>query len=261
MKREKAFVENRRRQVLKKIVESPGIRVDELAKCFHVSAVTIRRDLQALEDEKLLTRYYGGATPAADLSGELPEDDTEIYRSLIARYAASLVDDGDSLLINTSSTALQLLRFLNARNVTVITNNGRAINYEHPDGVSVILTGGELRYPKEAMVGEFAERNLSKVYAQKAFVGCSGISVECGVTTENVNEVNLNELMLTRATGESYILADHTKIGKNCSFQTCQIDQVTHLITDELASKEVLDAFRERGIDVHQVSKEKEISW
>ena len=198
MKRERAFVENRRNRILEKIVECPGIHVDELATLFEVSAITIRRDLQYLEDQKKLTRFYGGAVPTENVLLENREDDVALYRDLIARYAATLVEDGDSLFVNTSRTTLQVLQYINKKNVTVITNNGRAVNCDHPDGVSVILTGGELRYPKEAMVGEFAERNLLKVYAKKAFVGCSGISDECGVTTENANEVNLNELMLRR---------------------------------------------------------------
>ena len=76
------------------------------------------------------------------------------------------------------------------------------------------------------------------------------------MTTENANEVNLNDLMLNRATKAAYILADHTKIGHNSSFRTCRIERVTHLITDEKAPKEILDGFREKGIWVHQVSKQ-----
>lgn len=255
MKRERAFVENRRSQVLDKIIENPGIHVDELASLFDVSAITIRRDLQYLEDQKKLVRFYGGAVPTEQVMSGTRGDEAAVYRDLISRYAATLVEDGDSVFINTSRTALQILQYVKKKNVTVITNNGRAINNDHPDGVSVILTGGELRYPKEAMVGEFAERNLMKVYAKKAFIGCSGISDECGVTTDNANEVNLNELMLRRATKTAYILADHTKIGNNSSFRTCGIERVTHLVTDEKAPKAILDIFREKGIQVHQVSK------
>lgn len=255
MKRERAFVENRRKNILAAIIENPKIRVEQLAERFSVSPITIRRDLQVLEDHKKLTRFYGGAAPANEVCREEEQDEVSMYRELIARFAASLVEDGDSLFINTSRNALQMLQYVNKKNVTVITNNGRAVNSKQPPGVSVILTGGELRYPKEAMVGEFAERNLLKVYAKKAFVGCSGISPECGVTTENANEVNLNELMLRRATKAAYILADHTKIGVNSSFRTCGIERVKNLITDEKAPKEILDVFREQGVKVYQVSR------
>ncbi len=256
MKRERIYVENRRKEILSKIISTPGIRVEELATLFDVSAITIRRDLQYLEDQKMLTRYYGGASPTGQAQQIGVQDEVQLYRSLIAKYAASLVEDDDTLFINTSRNALDIVPYINRSNVTVITNNGRAFDCEHSVGVNIFLTGGEVRYPKEALVGEFAERNLMKVYARKAFIGCSGISVECGMTTENANEVNLNELMLNRATKAAYILADHTKIGHNSSFRTCRIERVTHLITDEKAPKEILDGFREKGIWVHQVSKQ-----
>ncbi|HBN56110.1 MAG TPA: DeoR/GlpR transcriptional regulator [Lachnospiraceae bacterium] len=256
MKRERAYVENRRKEILDRIIKTPGVRVEELASMFDVSAITIRRDLQYLEDRNMLTRYYGGASPTGEASRLNSQDEVQVYRDLIARYAASLVEDGDTLFINTSRNALSMVPYINCKNVTVITNNGRACNCEHPVGVNVFLTGGEVRHPKEALVGEFAERNLLKVYARKAFIGCSGISDECGVTTENANEVSLNELMLSRATKAAYILADHTKIGHNSSFRTCKIERVTHLITDEKAPREILDVFREKGIWVHQVSRE-----
>ncbi len=254
MKRERAFVEKRRKQILGTLIENPGTHVDELAALFHVSASTIRRDLQYLEDQKKLRRYYGGAVPAEDAARE--RDDGEVYRDLIARYAATLVEDGDTLVINTSTTALRILKYIRKKNVTVITNNARAIACDHPEGVNVILTGGELRYPKEAMVGEFAERNLQKCYAKQAFIGCGGISEECGVTTENANEGKLNELMMRQVTKKAYILADHTKIGKSGSFRTCGIDRVTHLITDEKAPEAVLDSFRDRGIQIYKVRKD-----
>lgn len=255
MKRERAYVANRRRAVLEKIVENPKIRVEELSRMFEVSPITVRRDLQFLEDQKMLTRFYGGAAPTAYADEVASRDDVQIYRMLIAKYAATLIEDDDSIFINTSRNALDIIRYVNKQNVTAITNNGHAIHCEISAGVSVILTGGELRHPKEQLVGEFAERNLLKVYAKKAFIGCSGISVECGVTTENANEVNLNGLMLKRATKAAYILADHTKLGHNSSFRTCGIDKVRYLITDEKASPEIVESFRERGIWVHQVSK------
>lgn len=255
MKREKSFVDKRRKEILEKLVREPELKVEQLAAMFHVSPITIRRDLQFLEDQKLLTRFYGGAAPTKQAGRIAGQDEVSLYRNLIAQYAATLVEDEDSIFINTSRNALSVIRYIDKQNVKVITNNGHAIRCEHPGGVSVFLTGGELRYPKEALVGEFAERNLLKVYAKKAFVGCSGISLECGVTTENSNEVNLNEIMLRRATKAAYILADHTKIGQNSSFRTCSIERITHLITDEKAPEEILDSFREKGIEVHQVSK------
>ncbi len=253
MKRERAYVGNRRNKILEVMKDQPEVRVEDLAKIFEVSPITIRRDLQYLEDHQKLTRFYGGA--AVKEKKEIELNEINSYREQIARYAASLVEDGDTIFINTSSTALRMLQYINKNNVTVITNNGRAIDYEHREGLTVILTGGELRYPKEAMVGDFAIRNLQTIFAKKSFVGCSGISEEYGMTTENANEVNINELMINNALKETYILADHTKIGKNSSFISCTTERIHNLITDELAPKDKLESMSKRGVKIHIAKK------
>lgn len=253
MKRERAYVEGRRNQIVEILQRNPQVRVDELAKRLDVSVITIRRDLQYLEENNLVTRFYGGAKVTEETAGKI--DDVTIYRDLIAKYAATLVENEDTIFINTSSNALHMIQYIDRNNVTVITNNGKAINHEKGDGVSIILTGGELRYPKEAMVGDFAVRNLQNIFAKKAFVGCSGISSLTGMTTEIANEVNVNQLMIEHATQEVYILADHTKIGRNSSFTSCGIHMVKHLITDEMAPEEELELLREKGVDIHMVRK------
>lgn len=257
MKRERAFVDNRRNKILELMKENPEVRVNDLAQILDASLITIRRDLQYLEDHKLLVRTYGGAVPVqgSPTAGN-PQDELLIYRTLIARFAASFVSERDTLFINTSKNALQILRYIDCENVTVITNNGKAMNCERSKGVSVVLTGGELRHPKDAMVGDFAIRNLQTVYAKKVFAGCSGISAETGMTTEIFNEVSINELMINHATQDVYLLADHTKIGRNSSFISCPIEKIKYLITDEKAPEDALNLIREKGVMVYQVHKE-----
>ena len=252
MKRERACVDGRRNEILEMMQTNPEVRVDELAQKLGVSLITIRRDLQYLEDHKLLKRVYGGAVASHDA-----EDEVRTYRKLIAKYAATLVSSNDNLFINTSRNALAMLEYIQSSNVTVITNNGKAITCNYPPGVSVVLTGGELRHPKNAMVGDFALRNLNPIYANKAFLGCSGISAENGMTTEIFHEVSINELMLDHATQGVYLLADHTKIGKNSSFISGPIEKIKMLITDEKAPEEALELIREKGVIVYQVRMEK----
>lgn len=253
MKRERAYVDARRNQIIEILRGNPLVRVDDLAQRLNVSVITIRRDLQYLEDNGLLTRFYGGARATEEISKAV--DEVEICREMIARHAASFVEDGDTIFINTSRNALDIISYITKKNVTVITNNGKAISRDHDGNVSIILTGGELRYPKESMVGDFAIRNLQDIFAKKAFIGCSGISAQAGVTTEIANEVNVNQLMIEHATQEVYVLADHTKIGLSSSFTSCAIDKVKHLITDENAPAEELELMKAQGVDVYQVKK------
>lgn len=253
MKRERAYVDNRRNQILEVMKQTPEVRVDELAKRFNVSLVTIRRDLQYLEDKHFLVRFYGGAAFHSDPAK--PEDELKMYRRLIAQYAASLVEDGDSLFINTSSNALQLLDYVACGNITVITNHGKVISKNYPEGMNIILTGGEIRHPKEAMVGDFAIRNVQNIFPKKAFIGCSGISPVSGMTTEIFGEVKINELMIQNVTKDVYIMADHTKVGKSSSFTSAPIQKIKHLITDEKAPENVLEELRALGVQVHLVHR------
>ena len=200
-----------------------------------------------------MTRTYGGAIPIEVTKDDM--DEIRLYRNLIAKYAARFVSDGDTLFINTSRNALSVLQYIDKDNVTVITNNGKAIHSEHGRGVSVVLTGGELRNPKDAMVGDFAVRNLQTVFAKKAFVGCSGVSAEAGMTTELFSEVSINELMIDHTTQDVYLLADHTKIGMNSSFTSSPSEKIKYLITDGEAPEEALEEIRARGVTVYQVHK------
>lgn len=251
MKRERAFVEGRRKRIMEIMEEKPEIRVDELAQTLGVALITIRRDLRSLEEQKLLIRTYGGAIAA--MSHRDAADEIQMYRTQIARCAASFVTEEDSLFINTSSNALEMLNYITCGNVTVITNNGKAVGCEYPQGINVVLTGGELRHPKDAMVGDFALRNLQPIYAKKAFMGCSGISA-AGMTTGIFNEVSINEMMVDHATQNVYVLADHTKIGVNSSFVSCPMEKIKVLITDEKAPEEALELIRKKGVQVYQVS-------
>lgn len=252
MKREKKCVDDRRNHILKIMQSNPHVKVNELAKELDVSFITIRRDLEFLDSQKLLQRTHGGAVLVND---ETEEDEVQLYRRLIARYASTLVEDGDTLFINSSSSALQMLHYVTSNNVTAITNNGKVISYDYGIGINVILTGGELRYPKEAMVGDYAIRNLQTVYAKKAFVGCSGLTPDSGMMTEIASEVSVNEIMVNHSTEAVYVLADHTKIGKISSFTSCSIEKVNYLITDEKAPADVLNELKGKGVKIYQVHK------
>lgn len=254
MKRAKSYVDNRRKRILEELESEPEVRVDQLALKLGVSAITVRRDLQYLEDNKQLVRFYGGATASA--WEDAGARDLEVYRKRIARFAAQFISDNDTMFINSSSNALKVLEYINKENVTVITNNGKAImsNY-NATNVRVTLTGGELQHPKNVLVGNLALTNLMNVFVKKTFVGCSGVSAEKGITSEIYNEVSINEMMINHATQGVYLLADHTKIGSDSSFSSSPIEKINVLITDELAPEEELEKFRRKGVTVYKVKK------
>lgn len=127
MKRDHILVENRRSQILKKIREQESVKVDTLAEEFGLSTMTVRRDLQYLEDRNLIRRFYGGAEINSTYQCMTPEEELALYRRLLGRYAATKVYTGDTIFINGSQSALGLLDYMTAQDVHVITNNGKVI--------------------------------------------------------------------------------------------------------------------------------------
>ena len=254
MKRDLKSVNARRAKMLAMIRERQTIRVEELAAYFQVSLMTIRRDLQALEDKGLIGRFYGGATVDSRPAPVSERDELTLYRQLIGRYAASLVEDGDSLFINGSSTALGLLDYVGQKNVCVFTNNGAAVSHAFPAGVEVTLSGGVLRGQSHIMTGDCAMRNLLMTQAEKAFIGCVGISPDgeilCGIPTE----LGINETMISHA-HEYFILADYTKIGKAGTYASCSLEKTGTIITDERAPANIVEQLRTIGMTVVQVKK------
>ena len=124
MKRDRQSVNDRHTRILSLLRERREIKVEELSQIFDVSPMTIRRDLQHLEDQGLISRFYGGAVAEQPVSPAGDADQVKLYRDLISQYAANLVAENDQIFINGSRTALGLLDFLGSKNVQVFTNNG-----------------------------------------------------------------------------------------------------------------------------------------
>ena len=253
MKQSRSVVNARREFILNELEKTGTVEVKELAEQLQVSYLTIRRDLQYLEDHKLLERFYGGARSGDERLLKMQEKGILYYREKIAKFAASLIEDGDSIFINTSSTALGIVKYITAKNVTIITNNGNIISEKNPPNATVVLLGGELRYQKGTMVGSFALNNMNRVTARKSFVGCRGLSPDLGMTTELYDEANINAKMISRVTETSYILADHTKLGNKSSFISCKTSEIANIITDVEAPRDIVNAFREKGVEVYQI--------
>lgn len=244
------IVQKRRDDIMMLIQKMGHISVKQLLNEFNVSEITIRRDLQYWEDRGAIIRYHGGAKIIQHMVNHDNSNFTnDRYKHAIAKKAASLVNEGDIVFINTSSTALLILEYLNKR-CTVITNNAKAALAKHDDRVSIVLTGGELRFPKEAMVGDFVINNLSKVMANKCFLGCSGIDAQYGVSSAILNETTVNEHMIKQTRGPIYIVCDYTKVGNRHSFVYSKINQINTLITDINANPDIVSDIIDHGVEV-----------
>lgn len=254
MRNSKVAIEKRREHILRLLEFRENMSVEELADQLKTSEITIRRDLDYFESKKLVDRHRGGATlNKNNFTTNIFSSNLAINKHAIAKAAARFVEDGDTIFINTSSTALLMLEYITAKQVTIVTNNGRAIFCESKDNLFVVLTGGELRMPKESLVGDFAINNLNRVKAAKCFLGCSGISVKGGFTTAVLQEVAINEIMLRNTVGLKFVLADTNKVGREHSFISGSVADLNYLITDTQANEIEVKALRSTGMKVIQV--------
>lgn len=244
MKVSKKEVDERRKKVMKVIQNEQKANVIELAERFQVSTLTIRRDLQFWEEKGAIIRNYGGAYLIQEFV-ENDEYDRERYMRAIAKRAASYIVNNDVIFLNSSKTALMILEFIKHKKVTVFTNNAKAINYTPDSLVTVVFTGGEVRFPKNSMSGNVALVTLSTVFATKCFIGCSGLD-ETGVSTELMTETLINQTMLSRTRGEKFLLCDHYKFGLYFGFNYASFDTIDYLITDHEANREIIGAIKNR---------------
>ena len=254
MKNSKELIQQRQMRILQFLQQKQLASVVDLAKRFHVTPATIRRDLDALEEQGNIKRFFGGVEyilPHSEyVQYRTEEKDITAAKEAIAKKAASMINDEDTVFINGSSTALLVLDQIENIHASVITNPARAIDCAVPEAVDLILTGGELYGKRQSFVGEFAIDTTRKVIANKCFLGVSGISAAGGVTSSFVQEVAVNRSMIAHCSGPKIIVADSSKIGVHQNFFDYDLSLVTHLITDNAADAKELDLIRAKGIEV-----------
>ena len=255
MKRDRQTVNARHAEMLAMIRERQEVLVEELSRSFDISPMTVRRDLQALEDQGKINRFHGGASASVRPEASVDRDRVIQCQRRIAQRAAELVEDGERLLINGSSTALALLNHLGEKRVRVFTNNALAVGNHYPGGVEAQLSGGMLWGALHILTVDPAMRSLMDVRADRAFLGCTGISPDGEILCGIPSELGINETMIEHA-DRYYILADYTKIGRAGTYASFHLEKKGCVITDAFAPADVLEHLRGIGMEVIQVSAE-----
>jgi DeoR/GlpR family transcriptional regulator of sugar metabolism len=236
----------RRELILAEVLAGDG-RVERLSEQFNVSESTIRRDLNSLTRDGRVARTYGGAilNPHA-VESSLDEKQSRNFREkdAIASVAAGLIQDADVVILDAGTTTGRLAWYLRERaDVTVITNAVNVLQtLSRESGPDVVVLGGGLRRINQALIGGLAESNLSRLRADRVFLGAEGIS-ELGISCPTMAQSYLKELMLQHA-DEAYVLADHTKLSAMPFAYTTALGRPFTLITDADASIDQLAAWR-----------------
>lgn len=253
MKNSLINIDKRQKDILDLLQQEEQMTTLELAESLGVSISTVRRDLNLLEEKNDIIRNYGYCSYNYDNKTDFDQSGPERIKQAIAREASKYVSDYDTVFINSSSTALKTLDFINSNHLTIVTNNVK-VNYSpHKDNCNYILTGGEMRFPKEALVGDIALNTISSMNADVCVIGCSGVSVENGVTTKILNESTINEMMINKTLKFKILVADHRKIGLTSKFKIADISVFDYLITDQFCSDKVLNEIKNAGVKVIQI--------
>ena len=259
MKKSRNELDSRHQDILRLVREKGEVRCEDIAAQYGISMMTVRRDLQLLEDQGLLHRTHGGARLLEGVStGRDITADIAACREQISRYAAQFVEDGDRLFINGSRTALHILSYIEDKQVSVCTNNGWALGASYPEGVNVRLVGGDMR--GRVLVGEYTMRNLLEMTADKTFLGCAAVYDDGEFRYDIPTEIGINEAMISRTRGDLYFLADHTKLhpreNRNNVYGSCTYDRPLTLITDDKADPRILERLQQQGIRILTVPDE-----
>jgi DeoR family fructose operon transcriptional repressor len=253
----KNLIPAQRRKLIQEYLSTYTIAsIADLSGVIDTSEATIRRDLEWLENEGFLERTHGGAVLNQRYNLESAyEQRANNYmeeKQVIGALAANMIEDGNIVFINSGTTTAEVLRQIRKdAKITVVTNNMAAAS-ELGDDVNfeVVLLGGTLNTKVKAITGHFAIDNLSKVYADKTFIGVDGISMKFGCTVPTNAEAEIMRLMIARTQGVVIAVADHSKWGVVSNFEVARFDQIQKLITDDGLDAGAYESLKAQSVEV-----------
>lgn len=244
----------RRQAILDVLDEAEQVSVEELSRQLNVSEVTIRQDLQVLQQQNLLLRTRGGAIKVNDLpelSFEIRQQQHAEQKARIGRMAAQLVRPGDALVIDASTTALALIPHLkNIPDLTVITNSLKVgIGLLRMAHIHVMMPGGSLRRDAISLIGQPESEYFKGLNVRLGFFGARGITTEHGLTDINLDEAQMKRKMVEMSQTVVGIV-DGSKWGQIGVVTFANLEEVHCVITDDSAPMNLVNAVRERGVAV-----------
>jgi DeoR/GlpR family transcriptional regulator of sugar metabolism len=249
------FLQERREQIITLLDQVGRVSVTDLSERFGMSQATIRTDLDALAAQGLLVRTHGGAIASNRSNLELSFDvrrrlhSTQKHR--IGAAAASMVEDGEAIALDASTTALALATQIKGRRELTVITNGIFIALALLDapGVTVLMPGGFLRRDSVSLVGAEGNEFIKQFNLQKGFFGAKGLTLEEGLTDVNSAEVAIKRNLVVEAK-QVIAIVDSSKWGRVGFASFASIDQVDYVISDEGAPPDMVAALREAGVDV-----------
>ena len=248
-------------QVLRLLESRDYVPVAELSEAFAVSEVTVRSDLTELARQGLVARIRGGVRALQQGQSEVGFDlrlRLEVERKrAIARAAAAMVDEGEAVALDASTTAYYLALELRSKRELVVVTNGLLVATALADapGITVLVTGGTLRLSAMSLVGDLGADVLRTTRINKGFLGARGLSLSRGLMDLNPDEVHIKQEMAD-ACERVYGILDGTKWHRSALLSFVPVDRVSAIVTDTSAPEADVAAWQARGVDVATVDAE-----
>ena len=240
------LTEERHSIILSTVNTNKIVTLGELCEALGASESTVRRDLTSLAQRGLLVKVHGGAISVSDrfsLKEQDVEEKSKLFteeKAAIARFAASLIDEGDFVFIDAGTTTEKMIDFIPDKNVTFVTNAFVHAKKLAQRGFKVFIPAGEIKLATEAIVGAECVSSLQSYNFTKSFLGANGISVSGGASTPDCNEASVKSAVIQNSK-TAYVLADHSKFDQITSVTFAKLNRVK-LITDKLEDKKYLNA-------------------
>ncbi len=226
------------------LVEHGFASVEELGKQFKVSEMTIRRDLDELQRQGLLQRTYGGAMDSDvaffEMSVTAKEDTFAREKARIGIAAAAMINDGDTVMLDSGTTTMQIACALRNKRLTVVTN---ALNIatelaKYPD-IDILVAGGLLRKGPLNTVGPQTDHFIQELRVDKAFLGVEGVDLDYGISVPDPINVQNKQAMI-KISNQSIVVTDHSKLGRSTTSSIASLEQIDLIITGKEADPELV---------------------
>lgn len=243
---------NQRQQEIMDLLTSHGeVKLSELKEIFNVTEMTLRRDLEKLEQLGSIRRIFGGAILVAkDIALHERTSVLTNEKARIGSKAAQLLRPNESIFIDGGSTTLQIANYLKPEmNVTVVTNAINIAQELQSKRISTMLLGGVLLEQTATLIGPIAIENISRMAFDRIFLGATGLTAHHGFSNSNMYESEIKRLAITQST-EVNLVMDHTKFGKQGLFSFAALEAVDRIVTDHMPEESLIKACEEHGVEI-----------
>ena len=243
----------RKNEILKKLKTEQRVLVTALAEHYGVTEETIRRDLDKLEKEGYATKTYGGAiwgnSTKTDLSYTIRNRTNVEAKNAIGEVIDGLVEDGDHIMLDDSSTSLYITKHLqNKKNLTVITNSVEIlVELAGKDDWTVMSTGGKLKPESMALVGDTAQRMLRDFHVDLCIFSGKGLSFTDGITDSNEFHASMKKAMMA-SSGKIIFAIDSSKFDKVSFVKIASLSEIDMIVTEKKPSEDWLRFLKEQGV-------------